>query len=353
MDLDNKIAEIAAKHGITSETPGFAVAVSRDGELLYRGAFGCADLETGRQIDPDDNFVIASNTKQMCCTCMLILAERGLIDLDEPVRRFFPDFPDYVERITIRQMMAHTAGVVDYFGEGPDATFAPEVLAMRDAGVEEVLEYIKTLGDLEFEPGTSWAYSNSTYVMLGEIVRQVTGMGFGHFLEKEVLRPLGMERSFAPDDYVSRDPWLVEGYSRVDGGFEHQPYDMLQVGFADGNVSSNVDDMLRWHRWLFDGEGPELLSKEWKDLLMTDNTLADGRKTGYGLGLFLGEDGSACGRGRHLPDHAEIWHTGGATGFVSNCSRFVEDGMSVVLLTNDEDIPRDPIFMDVCHAVGL
>ena len=195
MDLDNKIAEIAAKHGTTSETPGFAVAVSRDGELLYKGAFGCADLETGRQIDPDDNFVIASNTKQMCCTCMLILAERGLIDLDEPVRRFFPDFPDYVERITIRQMMAHTAGVVDYFGEGPDATFAPEVLAMRDAGVEEVLEYIKTLGDLEFEPGTSWAYSNSTYVMLGEIVRQVTGMGFGHFLEKEVLRPLGMERS--------------------------------------------------------------------------------------------------------------------------------------------------------------
>ena len=345
---EERIAAIAAAHGVGESTPGFALAVERRGELLFEGGFGCADVEAGRPVGPDDNFVIASNTKQMCCLAMLVLSERGLVDLDAPVAPYFEAMPDYVRRVTPRQMMAHTSGVPDYFEEGFEGGFPPEVMALSQAGAPEVLDYISTLPGPDFEPDTSWAYSNSTYVMLGDIVRQVTGVGFGHFLEREVLRPLGMARSFAPDDLDSRDEWLVEGYHRTaDGGFERRPYDMLMVGFADGNVSSNVRDMLRWHRWLFDGEGPELVSAETKAQLTRDHVLLDGRPTGYGLGLFLGRDDAPSGRGRHFPAHAEVWHTGGATGFVSIASRFVDEGLSVVMLTNDEDIDRDGIFRDV------
>ena len=347
---EERIAAIAAAHGVNDTTPGFALAVEKAGELLYEGGFGCADLTSSRRITPSDNFIIASNTKQMCCTAMLMLAERGLLDLDKPIAPYFEQMPAYIQRVTPRQMMAHTSGVPDYFEEGFEGGFAPEVMALAQADADEVLSYIATLPGPDFEPDTSWAYSNSTYVMLGELVRKLTGMGFGHFLEQEVLRPLGMEHSFALDDLVSRDSWLVNGYYRqADGTFSMRPYDMLMVGFADGNVSSNVGDMLKWHHWLFDNRGPELLKPETKAFLTRDNLLQDGTPTGYGLGLFLGRDNAPSGRGRHLPEHAEIWHTGGATGFISIASRFTDEKLSVILLTNDEDIDRDGIFCDVAE----
>lgn len=348
--FEERIAAIAAAHGVGDKTPGFALAVEKAGKLLYEGGFGCADIAEGKKISPSDNFIIASNTKQMCCTVILMLADRGLLDLDAPVAPFFEQMPEYMKRVTPRQMMAHTSGIPDYFEEGFEGGFAPEVMALAQANADEVLDYIKTLAGPDFEPDTSWAYSNSTYVMLGEIVRKLTGVGFGHFLEQEVLRPLGMERSFAPDDLVSRDPWLVNGYyHKDDGSFGVRPYDMLMVGFADGNVSSNVQDMLKWHHWLFDNQGPELIKPETKALLTCDYLLQDGTPTGYGLGLFLGRDNAPSGRGRHLPNHAEIWHTGGATGFISIASRFTDEKLSVVLLTNDEDIDRDGIFLDVAE----
>ena len=354
--IDEAVSAAAAAHGVTGATPGFSIGVMSAREVVFEGAVGLADVASGRAIRPGDNFVIASNTKQLCCLCVLMLAERGLVDLDAPVRRFFPDFPDYVDRVSVAQMMAHTSGIPDYFEEGFAEGFPDELRALAKADLPRMLGYVRTLGGLEFEPDHGWAYSNSTYLMLGDIVRQLTGEGFGHFLESEVLRPLGMDRSFAPDDYVSRDPWLVNGYSRREGAvgrpdFVEQPYDMLMVGFADGNVSSNVDDMLRWHRWLYEGEGPDLVRPETKALLFRDRTLADGRRTGYGLGLSLGLDGSACDMPCHLEGQPEVWHSGSAAGFVSVCSRFTERNLSVAMLTNDDGIARDDIFRDVCRAI--
>jgi CubicO group peptidase (beta-lactamase class C family) len=214
-----------------------------------------------------------------------------------------------------------------------------------------MLEWLFRIEGPDFEPDHGWAYSNTTYVMLGDVVRQLTGMGFGAFLEREVLRPLGMERSFAPDDFESRDPWLVEGYRPLpEGGFERREHDMLMVGFADGNVSSNAHDLLAWHHWLFGGEGPALVSEGSKRLMLRDRMLADGRRTGYGLGLFLGIDGSACGSEAHLPGHREVWHTGSAAGFVSCIGRFPDEAISVILLCNDERADREGIYTEIARA---
>lgn len=352
--LEEEIAGLVAAHGVSDDTPGLALLIAQGGDVLYRGGFGLADVGAHRAITPDDNFIIASNTKQMCCLCVLMLAEHGLVDLEAPVRRWFPDFPDYVDRITLHQMMAHTAGVPDYYEEGFDNGFSPALLALDHATLAQMLDYIKTLGGLEFEPDTNWAYSNSTYLMLGDVVRQVTGLDFGVFLEREVLRPLGMNQSFAPDDYDHRDCWLVKGYRAAkdgQGGFEACPYDMFQVGFADGNVSSNVDDILTWHRWLYDGVGPKLVTPDYKRLLTRNRVLKDGRRTGYGLGLILGDEEGVCPFKRHLPVHAEMWHSGGATGFISLSSRFVDDDVSIILLCNNETIEQHDLFKGVARLV--
>jgi CubicO group peptidase (beta-lactamase class C family) len=357
--MDERIAEAAARtaadHGITDVTPGFAALVERAGEVVYRGAFGCADLACGRPLDPADNFIIASNTKQLCCLCIVKLAEEGKIGLDEPIGRFFPDFPEYARRVTPAQMMSHTSGLPDYYEEGFANGFSPEVERLRYATTADMLEYFKTFDAPSFEPDAGWEYSNTGFVMLGDIVRQLSGVGFGAYLEREVLRPLGMDRSFAPDDYDSRDPWLVEGYGRdPKKGFVKRPYDMLMVGFADGNVSSNVDDLLTWHRWLYEGVGPDIVSEESKSLLFRDHVLRDGRLCGYGFGLNLGKTGAACDSGPHIPGVAEIWHSGDATGFRSMTSRFTDDDTSVIILFNDEGLEREEILVSIARAaLGL
>ena len=354
--LERGIANVAGEFGVTESTPGFAVLVGTADDVLYEGTFGCSDLESGRAIDPTDNFIIASNTKQMCCTALLMLEERGLVDLDAPVGPYFPDFPEAVRVLTPLQMMGHTSGFADYFDTLFEAGKIEELRAYSRATTAEMLVFVRDNMGIEFPADSSWAYSNSTYLMLGDLVRQVDGRPFGRFVKEEILDPVGMVRSFAADDYDHREPWLVNGYSRgKDGSFVLEPYDMLQVGFADGDVSSNVRDMLTWQRWLFDGQGPELLSASTKARLFQDRVLADGQRSGYGLGLFLGIEGSACTGPEHparlLPDHPVIWHTGGATGFLSYAGRFTEEGISIIVLTNDDGIEGEDVARKVAPLV--
>lgn len=354
--LGARIARIAEKYGVNEGTPGFSALVGTKDDVLFEGAFGCADLESGRAIDPSDNFIIASNTKQFCCISLLMLEERGLIDLGAPVAPFFPDFPEQVRALTPLQMMGHTSGLADYFDKAIEEGHIDELKSYARATTAEMLAYVRDNMGLDFPADTAWSYSNSTYLMLGDIVRQLDGRPFGRFVTEEILRPVGMGRSFAADDYDHREPWLVNGYSRgKDGSFVLEPYDMLQVGFADGNISSNVRDLLTWQRWLFDGQGPELLAPATKARLFQDHQLLDGSCTGYGLGLFLGTVGGASDAperpSRHVPGHPEVWHTGGATGFVSCVSRFTDEGVTVIVLLNDDGIEPGNVMGDIARVV--
>lgn len=365
------MGEVAASAGVSDSTPGFSLLVARGEEVLFEGAFGRADLETGRMLDPRDNLLIASNTKQLACLCALILADRSLLALDEPVGEALPGLPDALARVTPLELMHHTSGVPDYTDR---AYFEDEAAAHATA--EEVIRRVARRGALDFAPGTSWSYSNTGYVMLGEVVCRLSGVPFGCFLEREVLRPLGMWHSFAPDDDCHRDRWQVRGYGRV--GSEGKglvgeaapphtcgpakgvawfayPYDMRQVGYADGNVSSNVEDLLRWHAWLFDGVGPQLVSPELKRLFFGDVVLPNGRPTGYGLALFHDAPDAASyavGEAPHAPGHHEVWHSGSTSGFVSCLGRYPDEGLSVLMLCNDEGLDRDGLYADV-SAIAL
>lgn len=343
----DNMTDAAAGRYVSGSTPGCSILVARDGDILLRRAWGLADLESGTAIQPGDNFIIASNTKQFTCLAILMLRDAGLLDIDDTVERFFPDFPEFIRDVTVRMLMCHTSGIKDYFGEG----FSQHEKLLRKADTEELLALERdAAAEPDFAPGTRFSYSNTAYVMLGDIVRQLSGMSFGRFIEERIFAPLGMNRSFAPDYMDQRDPYQVTGYAKEDGdsAFIRVPYDMLEVGYADGNISSNVDDMLKWQRWLFESDDESLICRESIRELYTPQRLNNGTEIPYGLGLMTGE---IDGEHRKYSDSREIWHTGGSMGFISRISYFPDEKLSAIMLTNWCGIDRDGLFRAVLDAV--
>lgn len=337
LTLEKRIDKVVEKD-MSADTPGMSLLLTKGSDVIIRKAYGLADLETGEKITPDRTFVIASNTKQFTCTAIMMLKEQGLLSYDEPIRRFFPDFPEYADRVTVRNLMTHVSGIKEYFEENVWL----DIPESATADTARMLEIIKDFGDLTFEPETQYSYCNSAYVMLGDIVRQLSGLTFGQFLKEKIFDPLGMKDTIAPDYLDVRSEKLTEGYTKdANGNFVKQDYNMALVGYADGNIQSTTDDILIWHKYLYMSDSEELLKRDTLAEAFRDNYLKDGTATGYGFGFFLGD----------YKGHREIWHTGGTTGFISRASRFPDDDISLIMLTNYEGLPKNQMYEAIAAEI--
>jgi len=343
--IEKKIDAIVYEK-ISENTPGFSLMVTKGEDIIVNKGYGMADLENHILIKPDDNFIIASNTKQFTCIALLMLMQKGLLDIDDSPEKFFPNFPDYIKKITVRQMMCHTSGIKEYFAE----EFRPKPELIATADTKALLEVIKGFGkELDFEPDTKFSYCNSTYVMLGDIIHQLSGMPFGKFIETQIFKPLNMKRSFAPDYMDQKNPYQVKGYKQAeDGSFFVPPYDMIQVGYADGNISSNTMDLFKWHKHIYMDKPQQLLERILLAEAFKPHALMDGTLVNYGLGFFLGQ----------IQDHSpgynsfgEIWHTGSTEGFVSRCSRFTEANVTITMLTNYAGLDKEQLFFPIADVV--
>ena len=395
------IDDIAGRY-VSDTTPGFSMLLARGGKVLFRKAYGMADLEHGVPIKPSDHFIIASNTKQFTCLLILMLREKGLLDLDEPIARFFPDFPEYKDTVTIRMLMCHTSGITEYFDEEELEKLIP---VLRTADTGKMLEIIKGFGNrLYFQPDTRISYCNSAYVMLGSIIEQLAGMRFGQLLKKEIFDTLEMDHSIAPDYMDQIDPEQVCGYmsqeaeeivlkaaSSYDAAlteaaaapaapgrpaaapdaaasgpegraaenaasqtamigtiFRHVPYDMLEVGYADGNISTNVDDILKWHQYLFSESDDRIVPYSVRKEMWAPHVLKTGEKTNYGFGMMTGDFDDDH---HTVSDRRELWHTGGTEGFISRISYFPDEKISAIMLTNWNGIARDELFREIVQTI--
>lgn len=329
--LDKKITEAVKKY-ITCNTPGMALLIGEKGKIVYHKGFGLADFEKKEYITPDNTFFIASISKQFTTMAVMMLKEKGLVDYDETIERFFPDFPSYVKKVTVRHLMTHTSGIKEYF----DDKFCQKAAEMGDRMTQSaILDVIKGFGDLEFEPETRFSYCNSAYVMLGAIVEKLSGMTFAEYIEKNIFKPLGMKNSVVGVSSKQKIDKLAVGYKLTEGGaFEKTPYDMSTIGWADGNIISTVEDLFIWHNALYT---EKLVKKETLEEALTSYILKDGTPTGYGFGHFLNKR-----RGLR-----EIWHTGGTIGYISRFSRFVEEDVAVIMLTNYMGVKRDEVFGEI------
>jgi len=302
--------------------PGAAVLVVKDGKTVLRKGYGLANLELGVPIQPDMVFEIGSVTKQFTAASILMLAERGLLSVDDEITKHLPDYPTHGQKITIDHLLTHTSGIPSYTG-------MPEWIGKvrEDLKVEQLIAMFKDK-PLEFAPGERWAYNNSAYVLLGAVIEKVSGKTYEDFVEQEIFKPLGMTRSsYGRNTEVV--PGRVEGYDEGKDGYTRARYLSMTQPYAAGSLLSTVDDLARWSDALWAGKviKPESLKR-----MLTPAKLSSGRSTRYAYGLGVGEYA-----GKTLVEHG-----GGIFGFVSDTLRVPDEGIFVAILSNNADSNPQP-----------
>ncbi len=321
----------AAVSGTMSEIgiPGLSLALATDGEIRIASGYGLADVENNVPAKAVTVYRLASVSKPITAVAVLQLAEKGLLDLDAPIQKYCPAFPEKPWPVSGRQLLGHLGGVRHYGDNEP-------VNTRRFTGVQDGLAFFKD-DPLAVEPGTKYVYSTYGYSLLGCAVEGASGQAFAEYLRDNVFRPAGMERT-RPDDVRGLVPNRAQGYVKDASG------ELLNSALADvsykvpgGGLVGTAPDVARFVLAL---SGGSLLKKEALAQMITRQKTRDGKVTGYGLGWTLGE------RNRHR----EVCHTGGQER-VSNAVYWQPDrGLVVVLLSNLEHV--QPHLVDLARRLA-
>ncbi len=301
----------------TGEVPGAALMLIKDGRILHQKGYGLADLEARIPVSASSNFRLASVSKQFTAASILILAEKKLLHLNQPLTAFFNDFPAYGAGITIRHLLTHTSGIPDYEDFVSDTAFHPQVM---DQGV---LDILREQGQPYFKPGTRYRYSNSAYALLALIVEQVSGKAYPEFLKENIFIPLGMNNTLAYINGVEEPVQRAYGYSRSnEGAWKRKDQSSTSAVLGDGGIYANLEDMFKWDQSLYTEK--ILPFNRWKEVF-TPAVLNDGELVNYGFGWHL----KTNSRGEQVH-----FHTGSSTSFRNIYYRIPERRLSLVLLTN-------------------
>ena len=345
----SKAAEAVRAHQIdaifaslySSNAPGAAVLVIKDGRKVYQRGYGVADLRTRHRIDARTNFRLASVTKQFTAMAVMLLVHDGKLRYDDRLTDIFPSFPEYGRAITIRHLLNHTSGLLDYEDLMPKYeanTPVEQIPQIQDAGVLELLQQQKTT---KFAPGTKWEYSNSGYVLLGLIVQKVSGQPFGLFLHDRIFMPLKMENTLAFEKGKNVVPHRSLGHTREADGWHQTDQSPTSATLGDGGVYSSLEDLVRWDRAL--REHTLLNEAEMRPgiipVKVQEGTPVepDGTPAEYGFGWFLNP----------YKRHARMWHYGETMGFRTAIQRFVDDGLTIIVLCNRSDADPSRLAMQV------
>lgn len=311
-DRAMKISELMNDY--QGAVPGAAVLVMQNGDVAFSQGFGMADLEAGAPVTPKSNFRLASLTKQFTATAIEILKERGMLSYDDPITRYLPTLPSYADRITIRHLLTHSSGLMDYEDLIPDT-------ASTQLVDSDVLKLLETTDQTLFEPGDGYSYSNTGYAFLALIVERVSGITFASFLDANVFEPLSMGDSVVHVEGISTVTDRAYGYVRENGRWVRRDQSITSAVLGDGGVYSNIEDLARWDDALHHSRAvsPETLELATSALIDTDM-----EGVGYGFGWRV-----ATYRGRR-----QLWHTGETSGFRNAIIRFPDDRLTVIVLTN-------------------
>ena len=241
--LSKKVDQLFAPYD-TPKTPGCALGVIRDGEFIYKRAYGTANLELGVPLTTRSVFVMGSIFKRFTAASVVLAAEQGYLSLDDDVRRYIPELPVYGQTITLRQMLHHTSGLrdlenlLDFSGRNPEDIHP----------FAELIDLIARQKALNFRPGEEYLSSNTNYVLLAEVVRSATGKPLSRFAEESIFKPLGMNQTRFYDDHNVVIPGRVAAYDRADGGAFSVNWSTNYERVGDGGLMSSVEDLLLWDR---------------------------------------------------------------------------------------------------------
>ncbi len=295
--------------------PGISILVARKGQVVYKKAFGSANIELNVPMQPDMVFRIGSITKQFTAVAILQLAEQGKLSLQDSIQKYVKDFPSKGQTITIENLLTHTSGLVDYTSIDDPDPFAER----RDFKPEWLIDHFKK-EPLQFKPGTKYSYSNSNYLLLGYIVQLVSGENYHQYMAEHVIKPAGLQHTLYADEHMAV-PGRVQGYTHYRGVFDNCDYQTLSLGFACGDLLSTTEDLFNWNKAVLSGK---LISAPSVRKAFSPYKLADGTFSTYGYGWFIETIyGSPC-----------IHHEGQTSGFIALEKYFPDEDTYVAILTN-------------------
>lgn len=313
--LPNKLDALMSRYSRFGQFNG-SVLVADHGKVVYRRGFGLANMEWNIPNQPATKFRLGSITKQFTATLILQLVEAGKIKLDGKVSDYLPDYrKDTGARMTIHHLLSHTSGVPNYTAQ---AGFFENV-SRNPFKVEDFVKQYAS-GDLEFEPGTKFNYSNSGYFLLGAIVEKVTGKPYEQVLKERITEPLGMKNT-GYDHYGTILGQRAAGYVKTRDGYQNAAYLDMSIPYAAGSLYSTVDDLYLWDQALY---GEKVLSAASKALMFKPNL------DNYGYGFDIRKE--TLGPKKIVVP--VIQHNGGINGFSTLILRLVGDNRLVVLLDN-------------------
>lgn len=303
--------------------PGAAVLVIRDGQPVLTRVFGLADVANNVAVTPDTNFRLASLTKQFTAMCVLILVDRGELALEQKITDVFADFPEYGRNVSVRNLLQHTSGLIDY------EDFVPEdsPVQVTDSGVLDIMRQQTTL---YFEPGTQYRYSNSGYAVLAMMVEKVSGQSFAEFLRANIFAPLGMHATVAHQEGISVVPKRAYGYTVDASGISGSDQSPWSAVLGDGGIYSSLNDLYKWDQALYTERlVPAALFEE-----ATTPYLED-----YGFGWRIDD----------FHGYRRMHHSGSTSGFRNFIQRFPGERLTVIALTNRRDPEVDPLAESVAR----
>lgn len=306
-------------------SPGAAVGVVRKGKLVFARGYGLAELEHRVPIVPSTRFHVASEAKQFTAVAVLLLAERATLSLDDDVRMWLPEVPDFGTPITLRHLLNHAGGLRDQWqGLALAGRYGDDAITTGD-----VLRMVERQRDLNFQPGSQELYCNTGFTLLAEVVARASGRSFRDFTREELFEPLGMTRTHFHDDLRELVPGRAHSYGRLreNEGFERRILNYAVPGAT--SLFTTVEDMAKWIAEL---QRPTLRSASLYEPLLARDTLNDGRAVLWGYGINVGEH-----RG-----HLRVGHGGGDAGFRAWSVRFPEHDLGVVVLGNLAEVNPGP-----------
>lgn len=315
-----------------TRTPGCAVGVVKNGNLIFARGYGMANLEHNVPIGPESVFRIGSTSKQVTAGAIALLAQQGVLSLDDAVRKWIPELPEHAYVITLKHLLHHTSGIRDYFL----LKIIGGTRQMDWYSDDEVLDLLTRQEALNFQPGSEHLYSNSGYFLLSEVVERATGETLAEYAEKNLFIPIAMEHSHFHNDPMRIVQNRATGYSPIgDGSYRINVTTLPMIG--DGGVFSTIEDMALWAQNLAE---PKVGGKEWQETMFTPGVLSSGDTTDYALGLYYGEH-----RGLKT-----VGHGGAFVGYRADLTRFPDYDHTIITLCNRSDAAPSRRSLQVAEA---
>ncbi|QNF34477.1 beta-lactamase family protein [Adhaeribacter swui] len=306
-----------------SKTPGAAIAIIKYGQVIYQQAYGMAHVAHQEKLTPDHTFWVASMAKQFTALSVALLAEEGKLSLNDDIRKYLPQLPDLGDTVRIRHLIHHTSGLHDGFTL-IGLTFKGE----KHYTNQEVIAAMAQQKSLNFKPGTRYEYLNSGYVLLAEIVAQVSKKSFAQYTQAAIFRPLGMTYTQFAGNFKNSVPQLATGYgvNYKDGKVTYRPQHFKGNTVGSSGLFTTLSDLTKWDANLYHnqlGKGNPALIKQ----LLTPDTLNNGTPNPYGFGLEVGT----------YQGYQATSHSGADPGYKAEMVRFPDQRLTLICLANTED----------------